>query len=216
MKRYTVSNLVRDRRMGRLTREKWSERDVAFSEEIRSQLYEIYNKAEIDESKTDLYKMAKPSLLCDANFYQFLETKCKAGYKNRQFRKDKRVIVNKIFEVVRDELVNRNGGVVLEGLGYLAVWVTPKKVRLLDYKTMKENKIMHETNGYFYNISLFTDIFKSGLNEVWWTMDRAITKGIKRDVFYKIAGGKKYKLYYRAVKSMYSKKYGLRLLESGF
>ena len=43
--------------MGRLTREKWSERDVAFSEEIRSQLYEIYNKAEIDESKTDLYKM---------------------------------------------------------------------------------------------------------------------------------------------------------------
>lgn len=202
--------------MGKLARRKWSEEDIAFSEEIGNQLYEMYNNAEIDESNSELIKMAKPALLCDAYFYQFLETKCKAGYKNRQFRKEKRVIVNKIFEVVRDELINRDGGVVLEGLGYLAVWVTPKKVRLLDLRTNKPTRIIQETNGYFYNVSLFTDIFKNGLNDVWWSMDRAITKRIKRAVFFNVAGGKKYKLYYRAVKSMYSKTYGLRLLESRF
>lgn len=219
MKSYTGKKIQDGLRINFCLKRNMSEEDKQFYKELEEQIYDIYNNAEIEkgaEEKSHSFRVKTGADLSQADFYQFLERKFKAGYKNRQFRKDKRVIVNKLFEVIEDELINRNGGVVLEGLGYMAVWVTPKKVRLKDFSTNKNNKFIHETDGYFYNVSLFTEMFRSGLNVNWWTMDRAFFKRIKRAIFFNIAAGKKYKFYYKSVKAMYKKSYSYHLMESGF
>lgn len=216
MKRFTVGKIKASKYFTRKTYEKYTDEEKQFKAEINDELYDIYKKSNVKGGRaTKVRKLEYSANLCSAPFYEFLEVKYRTR-KNRPFRREKRVIVNKIFEVIVDELINRDGGVVLDKLGYLAVWVTPKKVRLTNFDTFKYTKFMTETNGYFYNISLFTDIFKTGLNTLAWTMDRAIIKPIKRAVFQNVAAGKKYKLYYRTVKSMHSKQYSNTLMSEGF
>ena len=216
MKSFTIFKIKASKYFTRKTYEKYTDEEKQFKKEINDELYDIYKNSNVKEGRAlQVRKLEHSANLCSAPFYEFLEVKYRTR-KNRPFRKEKRVIVNKIFEVIVDELINRDGGVVLDKLGYLAVWVTPKKVRLTNFKTFKYTKFTTETDGYFYNISLFTDVFKTGLNTLAWTMDRAISIPIKRAVFHNVAAGKKYKLYYRTVRSMYNKNYSNRLMSEGF
>lgn len=191
-------------------------KEAEIRESIREELYDIFKKSEGGDIDNIINKIKYGTNLSQADFYEFMERAYKRPEKDRPFRKSQRVIVNKLFEVIKDELINRRSGVVLDKIGYMAVWVTPEKVRMIDFKTMKKTKIMHETDGYFYNISLFTDIFRNGYEKLGWTMSRAFSKNIKRAVFKNVAAGKKYILRYRTVKSMFNANYSRRLMEKGF
>ena len=190
--------------------------EAEIRESIREELYEISKKSEGVELDNYINKIKAGTNLSQADFYEFMERAYKRPEKDRPFRKSQRVIVNKLFEVIKDELINSRSGVVLDKIGYMAVWVTPEKVRMIDFKTMKKTKIIHETDGYFYNVSLFTDIFRNGYAKLGWTMGGTFSKSIKRGVFRNVAAGKKYILRYRTVKSMFNANYSRRLMEKGF
>lgn len=188
-------------------------------QQLKEELYEIYkssNRMFLDKEELRLRRVVAGANLTQDGFYAFMEKKFKRKFRDRPFRREKRVIVNKLFEVISDELLNRDSGVVLDKLGYLAVWVTPIKVRLIDYTTNERTKFMHETNGYFYNVGLFTEVFKNGYRKAGWSMDSAFALAMKRAVFRKVKAGKKYILQYRAVRSQFDKSYGRRLMENSF
>ena len=170
-------------------------------QQLKEELYEIYkssNRMFLDKEELRLRRVVAGANLTQDGFYAFMEKKFKRKFRDRPFRREKRVIVNKLFEVISDELLNRDSGVVLDKLGYLAVWV------------------MHETNGYFYNVGLFTEVFKNGYRKAGWSMDSAFALAMKRAVFRKVKAGKKYILQYRAVRSQFDKSYGRRLMENSF
>lgn len=201
--------------------ENMDEEEREMLDDLSDELYQTRHSAETserDKERMDVPRICTGANFCSADFFEFLERRMNRKKKDRPFRKEKRVIVNKLFEVIRDEFINRSAGVVLEGIGYMCVWVTPRKVRMRDYSKGGKpfSKFMHETNGYFYNLALFPEIFNSGLTTRGWIMERTFRKPLKRAVFFNVAAGKKYYFHYKAVRSMYDSAYAKRLMNAAF
>lgn len=138
--------------------------------------------------------------LVNSDFLKFYEEK--GGYKRD--RKLISKIAKEIWKVTASNLLERKGGVLLDRLGYLCHWMTPSRK---SYKMMRKGKLItgtnYQTDGYWYNTSLFTDVFPSTKFR-GWTLDRAFARPIKRGRFYQQQKGMKYKCYYTLVRGMYS------------
>lgn len=117
------------------------------------------------------------------------------------------LIVKKIWEVVAHELINREGGVVLDKFGYLAHWMSPKKKV---YKVSRKNGVElmanFNTDGHFYHTALFSNIFNIDFFK-GWSLDKSFSKKIKMGRFYKLNSGFKYKLFYSVVKRLYTNRF---------
>jgi len=108
--------------------------------------------------------------------------------------------VNKIFEVAGKLLIERDGGVVLEGIGYFAFYM-PMFRRFNEIIRTPDNIIrpFHETEYYNFYPFMFTDIFAQNKLKGWY-MDRSFYRPITED-FRLNRRGKK--LYYKEVKNIY-------------
>lgn len=120
------------------------------------------------------------------------------------------LVVKTIWEVVAKNLIERNGGVVLDGFGYLCNWMTPDKKIFKTPRGKGKLMINYHTESYWYNTNLFTNIFKTNHLKSW-TIDRAVNTNIKKGIYKQLLNGKKYKFYLNIVKNLYTDRYSKNL-----
>lgn len=116
-----------------------------------------------------------------------------------------------IFKTIAKNLINKEGGVVLNNFGYLCHWKSPdKKIFKIPVKGGYKLIANYHTNGYFYNTSLFTNIL--GKNPFkGWSLDKSFHRDIKKGRYLKLRSGIKYKFYYSLVRRLYTTIYHNRL-----
>jgi ligand-binding SRPBCC domain-containing protein len=113
-------------------------------------------------------------------------------------------VVRAILKEIAKSFLEDEEGVVLDRLGYLAVWKSPvKRIKKGMLPNKKKLNINAHTQGYMYTPTLFTDVF-SKTPFRFWTMDRAFTEDIKSGLAAQLRKGVKYKLRHTLVKSMFN------------
>lgn len=121
--------------------------------------------------------------------------------------KDFVIIVKKIWQVIALQLIEKEGGVVLDKFGYLCHWMSPKKKV---YKVARKGgvKLManFSTDGYFYHTIFFSNIFDQDTFK-GWSLDKSFNRNIKIGRFNKLNSGFKYRLYYSLVKRLYTTRF---------
>lgn len=117
------------------------------------------------------------------------------------------LIAKTIWEVTAKRLVENSTGVVLDRIGYFCNWVTPKKrVMRVPRKGRVERMINTFSGSYFYNTSIFTDVFSID-NLKGWSLDKTINRNIKKGKYHQLKKGRKYKVALDLVKRLYNKRY---------
>lgn len=124
-------------------------------------------------------------------------------------------VVKTIWDVVCTRLLNNTAGVYLDGIGYLAHWMTPHRVRMAGFTTRTEGSsrsieveehLNHQTNGRFY----FTGLFHVKQRSLFrgWDLERGIHTDFSRARWKKLKTGHVYKLNYIELKKLfYREKY---------
>lgn len=143
-------------------------------------------------------RFADRDRLISYDFYSFYKKDNKAKAVSQR---DFYIIVNAIWKVVARNLLKRQGGVLLDRFGYLCHWMTPKK-KIFKYPVQGKRKlaINSHTDGYWYNTSLFSDVFRKDPLK-GWSLDRAFNKNIKEGRYKEQLQGMKYKFYFNLVRS---------------
>jgi len=119
-------------------------------------------------------------------------------------------VANEIFKVIADHLIEKDGGVVIDYMGYFSHWRTPRPVSIKTYvredgKIIVEDQINFHTNGHFYSTNLFTNVIKDNfLNG--WTIDRSESYRFKNRRYKQLLSGKKYKCFYDVVMGIFQNK----------
>lgn len=120
-------------------------------------------------------------------------------------------ITSAICKKVADNITEKEGGVLMDGLGYFTIWMNPRKqVYTADREGgKKKTMINYHTDGYIYHPEFFAHINpRSPLR--YWTMDRTFNRNINRTLAKKLRQGVKYKFYYNIVRRIYSKSHLLQ------
>ena len=149
-------------------------------------------------------KFAKRDILISYNLFSFYNKRPINESNKIKDYKEFITICSKIWEVVARKVVESEGGVVLDRFGYLCNWVTPKK-RVFKNPFLKNNTLItnYHTDSYFYNTSLFTNIFYRDFLK-GWSLDKSLNKNIKKALYENLKKGKKYKFYYSLTKRLYT------------
>lgn len=152
--------------------------------------------------------IVKPESLANAKFLAFYnknKKKLPKKYRLNDCDYIVRRVASEIWKVTQKKLLEAEGGVVLSKIGYLAHWMSPvKKVRYSKIDAGVDHLNFFSGN-YFYYTELFTKIFATSPIR-GWALDRGACKGVKKGRFKELQAGMKYKLYWSAIKKMYSKK----------
>lgn len=110
---------------------------------------------------------------------------------------------NDFLEVVADNLIEREAGVMLEGFGYFFVWRIPRK---LQYNLKKNGE---KTSHYSFHTDnhIFTPVFQPVVSSShylrFYSMDNSFAKPIKRGIRDKLKSGGSYKNYIYTYKKLY-------------
>lgn len=112
--------------------------------------------------------------------------------------------INAFYSKVGRDLVEKEGGVFLKGLGYFTILKHPKKqVVKVPYKGGMEF-FNDKTNNYLWTPSFFGFAKGRGLLK-FWSMDRTFSKRrIKNLLHKKLISGKVYKTYVSTLHSLYT------------
>lgn len=129
-------------------------------------------------------------------------------YKNKnkrsevKSRKELLKITDAIFKNATKAVDERNG-VILEGIGYVGVWMP--LVRRFEEVRRQDNilKVNHQTNYYNFIPALFTDVFRGDFFK-GWSMDFSFSRDISRKVLDEVKNnGRSYPLHYTEIKNLY-------------
>lgn len=112
-----------------------------------------------------------------------------------------------IFKKVQEKLIHNEGGVVLDGFGYLAMQRSfeSKVIRLWGSDDFCSNE---HTNGYLYFPTLHTDVYRLSPLKAWTIHTDQFHDKILKGLAKELKKGKKYKFHYTFVR-------GLRLTYRG-
>lgn len=121
-------------------------------------------------------------------------------------------VLRTIFKKAKENLLENEGGVVLDKLGYIGIIRYPyrqliKKPFLHINGKIKAQQLLYNlhTDRYSYLLGFFTDAHK--LNRLGkWSMDYTFRDDLKRGLAKKLKEGKRYKLYYTLVKGLLKRK----------
>lgn len=159
-------------------------------------------------------KTAKRTRLLDYGFVSFYNKRNNIDKRDRITNKKELIIVaKKILEVIADSLIKSKGGVVLDKFGYLCHWMTPVK-RTFKVPRKGGLKFManYHTDSYFYNTTLFSNIFSRDLFK-GWSFDKMFIGEIKKARYEALQQGMKYKFFHSLVKRIYTNRF-INKLES--
>lgn len=114
---------------------------------------------------------------------------------------------NDFLEVVADNIVEREAGVMLDGFGYFFVWRIPKKMK---YNLMRAGENATEHYSFHTDNHMYSPIFQPLLSPAnhlrFYSMDNAFAKPIKRGINKKLTSGGSYKNYIYTYKKLYNKR----------
>lgn len=147
-------------------------------------------------------RVVEPRRLNYGNFTQSYKPWIKRKTKKSYFthRDTLLKVTDKIFSLACEALTERDGGAVLEGIGYFAFYM-PMYRRFHEYTINDRCTVapFYERDYYNYIPRLFTDIFT--VNRLkGWSMDN----GFKRTIKKRIKRHRKFKLYYKEVVEIYN------------
>lgn len=118
-------------------------------------------------------------------------------------------IVHAILKKTADKLVENEGGVLLDGIGYFFVWAIPKRQGEISRRFVNGNELRylynHQTQGYVYTPLLLTNALKRNELLQPWSMDYTFSAVIKKKLAVNLKAGKKYKMYYSLIKALGTK-----------
>lgn len=162
----------------------------------------IYKVSLKQNDLTTRRKIVRPRSFINNDFARSYKAwvKRKTWYNRFTKKEDIFEAVKKIFENVAISLVERDGGVVMEGIGYFAFYM-PMKRRFNNVEINPKSIVRphYETDYYSYLPYLFTDVFYQNKLK-GWSMDYAFNKIVKRDFKHT---HRHMKLYYKEVKNLY-------------
>jgi hypothetical protein len=158
--------------------------------------------------------MKKPG---DTQFriYPPVSVKDRAAYKfykaNKDIAKKNKVttfeewlrIINACYKQIEENVTAKKGGVMIKGLGYFAIWMSPLKMKRKTFNRGKYVDIYNDhTDHHIYHPSLFTNL-ESGSALKHFTMDREFHQKITRTIAKELRKGVRYVLRYTALKKIY-------------
>lgn len=153
-------------------------------------------------------KFAERTKLIQYGLFSYYSKKKSISKKNRitdikEFNK----VARTIWKVVARNLVEREAGVVLDRFGYLCHWMSPKK-KVFKAPRKGKAKLMtnYHTSSHFYNTTLFSNIFDKDYFK-GWSLDKAFNKNIKLGRYKKLKSGFKYRINFKLVKNLYTKRF---------
>lgn len=129
----------------------------------------------------------------------------KAGFRKRlkcQYESQYNKIVDVLWKVIAKRLLTNTSGVYLDGIGYLANWMTPTKPKMsINIDGVEEEFYNHQTGGHFYATGLF---FTNKSNPLLgWDLERTLALGFKREKWRLLKKGNLYKLNYKEMKKLF-------------
>lgn len=98
-------------------------------------------------------------------------------------------IISMFYKIVGEKIVESDGGVFIEGLGYFGIIQEMNKKMFMDKRT-GEKMFNPKTDNIIYNIG-FVPITKDNVFKPW-VFDYSFTKAIKKSLSEKLKSGKKY------------------------
>lgn len=113
-------------------------------------------------------------------------------------------IINKFWEKVREDIINKKGGVYIEKFGYFFVSLHPER-GIFRNKYTHKNYINPETKSSFYYPVFIPEI--SMWNLTTYTMDRQFCQSFRKDISIKIKSGFKYLNFFTMLKSIFKNKF---------
>ncbi len=103
------------------------------------------------------------------------------------------------FKTIGKELVEREAGVSIKGLGYFYVYLIPRKMAVTYWG--KENKmvdsIMYHTDGRVY-----TYCYIPSKKFEYWSMDTTFTANNKKELYERLMAGQRYNGYPFSIKKL--------------
>ena len=114
---------------------------------------------------------------------------------------DYRKIIDKIFKLAKEDILEKRDGVVLDKLGYICNWATPEPKAYRDPKTGKLHTNLF-TGGKFYTMELFTWVFRGNKLRGWY-MENAFAARLNRAMYYKLKEGMRYGMQLKLVRAIF-------------
>ena len=142
--------------------------------------------------------------IIDASGYSYYRKNKKIAPSNKvKTLKEWRKINKTIWEEIGKAIIESDGGVQVEGIGYFAVWMNPNKQK--EYFNTKDGISLgynDHTDHHTYHLSVFPRL--GGLKSLCsWSMDRTFNRSITRPISSNLKKGKKYYFKYSLVKKLF-------------
>jgi len=167
--------------------------------------YAVKNLDEKLQDKSS--KLVKPRDFNNKEFRQSYRAWVKRQtWKHHIPSNDVNIIINRLFKNAAEALIERDGGVVLEGIGYFGFYISMQR-RFTEIQNSPDHIVrpFYETDYYNYHPYMFTDVFPQNKLK-GWSMELGFMKGVK---IKKIKNRRHFKLYYKEIKAMYRKNYNI-------
>lgn len=124
-----------------------------------------------------------------------------------------RNVVDRVFEIAKEDLLYKRDGVVLDNLAYMCVWATPEpKI----YRNPKDGKIHTNlfADGRFYTLGFFTWVFRGNKLRGWY-MEEAFTARVGKAMYNQLKKGFRYGMQLQLVKAIFggAKNYSRKIKE---
>lgn len=153
-------------------------------------------------------RTAQRTRLLDYGFVSFYSKRNNIDKRDKVTDKKELIkIAKKILEVIAESLIKSKGGVVLDKFGYLCHWMTPVK---RTFKVPRKGGLKfianYHTDSYFYNTTLFSNIFTRDVFK-GWSLDKMFVSGIKNKRYEALQSGMRYKFFHSLVKRIYTNKF---------
>lgn len=116
-------------------------------------------------------------------------------------RKEFLDIISTFYQIIGEQLVEREGGVCIKELGYFFIWKIPRKMH---YDLMGKEGYVTKFN-YDSDHVMYSPILIPAKRMRYWYLDKAFNNAVKKALRDKIRSGKKYKMYAHTLKQL--KKY---------
>lgn len=116
-------------------------------------------------------------------------------------RKEFLDILSTFYQIIGEQLLEREGGVCIKELGYFFIWEIPRK---MNYDLLNKDGYTSKFN-YATDHKMYSPILIPAKRIKYWYLDKAFTAPIKKGLRDKLRAGKRYKMYAHTLKQL--KKY---------
>lgn len=154
-------------------------------------------------------KFHKTTSICKNDGYSFYRKHYDGLVKSKKIskREEWKKIHSLAWQTVKEAILEKESGVVLEGLGYFCIYMNPLKKKVVlpnrELPVIKcEERFNYHSEHHTYHPVLFTNIHKTD-KFYCWSMERTFMRGFRKELSKRLKAGKKYALRFTTVRKIY-------------